>query len=258
MAAPLYDVPSGGIARLRLCATDITRLYRLKVGDTPSTVLALDGNPLEAPQSFELVVLAPGQRADIAVLMPSEEGRVVNIVDFSSQQPTILARLRAAGTSRRRDLRELAPLPKNPIAEPDLTAAGEVTLALTASAEQIAKSAFCGNLGYALWAINGTPWPGSSPDPLAPLFEMKLGRSYLVQIHNRTPHAHPVHLHGLSFRLLHSDRRSLPSIFTDTVLVLPDERVTVALVADNPGDWLLHCHVIEHQETGMTAFIRIT
>jgi FtsP/CotA-like multicopper oxidase with cupredoxin domain len=62
----------------------------------------------------------------------------------------------------------------------------------------------------------------------------------------------------MSFQLLRSDRRTLPALVTDTALVLPDERMEVALVADNPGDWLLHCHVIEHQETGMTGFIRVT
>ena len=61
----------------------------------------------------------------------------------------------------------------------------------------------------------------------------------------------------MSFKLLRSDKRELPPIWTDTALIYPDERIDVALVADNPGDWLLHCHVIEHQETGMTGYIRV-
>ena len=36
-----------------------------------------------------------------------------------------------------------------------------------------------------------------------------------------------------------------------------DEVVEIALVADNPGDWAFHCHVIEHQKTGLTGFIRV-
>ena len=28
-------------------------------------------------------------------------------------------------------------------------------------------------------------------------------------------------------------------------------------VADNPGDWAFHCHVIEHQKTGLAGFVRI-
>ena len=31
----------------------------------------------------------------------------------------------------------------------------------------------------------------------------------------------------------------------------------IAFVADNPGDWMLHCHVLEHQATGMMATFRV-
>ena len=43
-----------------------------------------------------------------------------------------------------------------------------------------------------------------------------------------------------------------------TVLLAPKERVTVAFVADNPGDWKFHCHLIEHQETGMLSYLRVS
>jgi FtsP/CotA-like multicopper oxidase with cupredoxin domain len=255
---PGYDAPSGGLVRLRLAATDVTRVYRLALEGAEAVIVALDGNPLArplAPAGNEM--LAPGQRMDLVVRMPDEEGRTVELRDHSSQAAATLARLRAAGASRRRDLRDVVPLPANPIPAADLSSATAIALELTATAEQVARSAYCGDLGLSFWAINGKPWPGSSPDPLAPLVELKLGRSYVLRLHNRTPQAHPIHLHGMSFRLLQSDRRELPSVYTDTALIQSDERIEVALVADNPGDWLLHCHVIEHQETGMTGFVRV-
>jgi FtsP/CotA-like multicopper oxidase with cupredoxin domain len=43
----------------------------------------------------------------------------------------------------------------------------------------------------------------------------------------------------------------------DTVLMSPEERVEVALVADNPGDWMLHCHILEHQDGGMMTTLRV-
>jgi len=43
----------------------------------------------------------------------------------------------------------------------------------------------------------------------------------------------------------------------DTVLVRPREQVRVAFVANNPGDWMLHCHVMEHQVGGLMATIRV-
>ena len=41
------------------------------------------------------------------------------------------------------------------------------------------------------------------------------------------------------------------------LLVDPDETVEVAFVADNPGDWLFHCHILEHMEAGMYATLRV-
>jgi len=42
------------------------------------------------------------------------------------------------------------------------------------------------------------------------------------------------------------------------VLVLPNESVTVGFVDDNPGNWMINCHVIEHQETGMMGWFRVS
>ena len=39
----------------------------------------------------------------------------------------------------------------------------------------------------------------------------------------------------------------------DTVVVRPMETVDVAMLADNPGDWVLHCHNLEHEEHGLMA-----
>ena len=36
-----------------------------------------------------------------------------------------------------------------------------------------------------------------------------------------------------------------------------DETVEIAFVADNPGSWLFHCHILEHHEAGMGAVINV-
>ncbi len=258
LRAPTYDVPAGGLIRVRLAVTDVSRIYRLAVDGAAARIIALDGNPLREPRGLDVEPIGPGQRMDLVMRVDNSEESLATILDHSVQPPAPLARLRSVGPSLRRDLRDVTALPPNPIAEPDLSAAQTIPVALTASAEKAARNAFCGDLGYAFWALNGIAGAGESPDPFRPLAELKLGRSYVFEIHNRTPHAHPVHLHGMSFWPLRSDRRTLALPPTDTILVFPDERVDIALVADNPGDWLLHCHIIEHQATGMTGVIRVT
>jgi len=66
-------------------------------------------------------------------------------------------------------------------------------------------------------------------------------------------------LHGHSFRVL--SRNGNPTRhreWLDTVMLEPRERAEIAFVADNPGDWMFHCHVLEHQASGMMSCIRVT
>jgi FtsP/CotA-like multicopper oxidase with cupredoxin domain len=77
-------------------------------------------------------------------------------------------------------------------------------------------------------------------------------------LRNQTAWFHPIHVHGHSFRLLSRKGRALSRRdLADTTLLAPRETAEIAFVADNPGDWMFHCHVLEHQATGMMATIRV-
>jgi FtsP/CotA-like multicopper oxidase with cupredoxin domain len=78
-----------------------------------------------------------------------------------------------------------------------------------------------------------------------------------MEIINATPHPHPIHMHGNTFKVISSNKGKVLPHFADTALVAPKERLKVAFVADNPGAWMLHCHIIEHQETGMMGYVEI-
>ncbi len=253
----VQDAPSGGLVRIRLAATDVTRIYNLKLDGAEGLVVALDGQPVPEPYALDVVVLSPGQRLDVVVRMPDREGAVVRIMDYRPSTPKSVASLRAVGTSLRRSLGDVPALAPNPNAEPDLSAATDIPLVLSATAEEAARDSICGTLGYSFWAINKVPWPGDSADPMAPLAEMKLGRTYVLNLENVTPHAHPIHLHGMNFHVLSSSKGPVAPLVSDTYLMLPDEKVRLAVVADNPGDWVFHCHIIEHQKTGMTGYFRV-
>lgn len=254
---PQYDAPSGGLVRLRVAITDVTRIYSFRVQGADATVIAIDGNPV--PQAFplDLIQLGPGQRLELAVRMPDNEGALVGLQDIRGTKSAVLATLRSTGASLRRDMRDLAPLEPNPIEHVDVAAAQHIRLALSATAENGSKDSICGSLGYSFWAINRVPWPGDTPDPTAPLAELKLGKSYVIDMENLTPQVHPIHLHGMSFKVLSSSKRQVQPQISDTYLIEADEKVQLGFVADNPGDWLLHCHIIEHQKTGMTSYLRV-
>lgn len=254
---PQYDAPSGGLVRLRVAITDVTRIYSFRVQGADATVIAIDGNPLPKPFPLDLIQLGPGQRLELAIRMPDNEGALVSLEDIRGTKSAVLATLRSSGASLRRDARDLAPLEANPIEHVDVASAQHIRLALSATAENVAADSICGSLGYSFWAINKVPWPGDTPDPTAPLAELKLGKSYVIDMENLTPHAHPIHLHGMSFTVLSSSKRQVQPLISDTYLIQADEKVQLGFVADNPGDWLLHCHIIEHQKTGMTSYLRV-
>lgn len=255
---PAFDAPAGGLVRVRLAATDVTRIYILKLDGAEAKIVALDGQPLAAPLPLDQVTIGPGQRLDLVIRMPDSEEQTVSISDIRPSTAKVIATFRATGASLKRDLRDVRPLAANPWTPPDLKSAETIPLVLSATAENAAKESFCGSLGYSFWAINKVPWPGDTADPMAPLAELKRGRSYILNLENLTPHLHPIHLHGMNFQVIASNTRTVAPLISDTYLVLPDEKVQLALVADNPGDWVLHCHIIEHQKTGMTSYIRVT
>jgi FtsP/CotA-like multicopper oxidase with cupredoxin domain len=254
---PQYDAPAGGLVRLRIAATDVTRIYSIALEGAAADVIALDANPVQTPFPLDILDVGPGQRVDLVLRMPDSEGATVTLRNVRGNNPWTIATFRSTGASLKRDLRDVTPLPANPIAETDLSTAQRIPLDFTATAEHAPSPSLCGTLGYTFWAINKVPWPGDTPDPVSPLADLKPGKSYVLQVANRTPHAHPIHLHGMSFRILTSNKRAFLPPPTDTILLLPDEQVELGLVADNIGDWVLHCHIIEHQKTGMTGYFRV-
>ncbi|MEM6659694.1 MAG: multicopper oxidase family protein [Pseudomonadota bacterium] len=261
--APVYDHAAGGLVRMRVANTDTTRIYRLHLEGSDARIIAWDGYPVDIevamPSANDPLLIGPGQRVDFAVRMPAGEGQTVDLMaKFPGQKHRAMTRLRAVGTSLGRELRALRPLPANPAARPDLTNADlfEFVFGWTPEGGK-PNNGFCGSLGYNFWSVNRKPWPGDAAPGTGPLATLELGKSYVLRLRNESPNLHPIHLHGLVFVPLQSNLRRLQPLLTDTMLLLKDEVVDIALVADNPGDWAFHCHVIEHQKTGLTGYIRV-
>jgi FtsP/CotA-like multicopper oxidase with cupredoxin domain len=226
-------------------------------------VIALDGHPLATPMALptreeDALILSAGQRVDVALRMPDGEGEIVEVMSDAPGGPRRMARLRATGSSLHRDLAELSPLPANAISELDMMNARLEEFVFGWSPQGDApNNGFCGTLGYTFWSINRKPWPGDAATGTGPLATFKRGETAVLRLRNESPNAHPIHLHGLTFRVIASNQRAVSSHWTDTALLQKGETVDVAFVADNPGDWAFHCHVIEHQKTGLAGYVRV-
>ncbi|MBS4045100.1 MAG: multicopper oxidase family protein [Alphaproteobacteria bacterium] len=264
-----FAVTAGERIRLRLVNTANARIFDLRFSDHAPWIVALDGHPLDAPLQLgpqDRVTLGPGMRVDLIVDLTGIPGTRFPIFDRDFQgrehRLTDFAYVDAPAMAAKN--RAEPKLAANPVTEPDLKTAERLPLLLG------------GGMGvpYALkvdggpeldmrqawdkhrmaWSLNGEAMQDhSGHHGHAPLFSLKRGRSYLIEASNDTSWPHPVHLHGHVFRVLTQPGRP----WRDTVLLQPGEKAQLALVADNPGHWMLHCHILEHQAAGMMATVSV-
>ncbi len=95
------------------------------------------------------------------------------------------------------------------------------------------------------------------------LFEGQAGEVEEWEVFNNSHMDHPFHVHGTHFQVIatrdaEGEWRDAPWLaWKDTVNLAPYQRLKLRMVFREPGDWLLHCHIIEHEELGMMATVRI-
>jgi FtsP/CotA-like multicopper oxidase with cupredoxin domain len=252
-----FPVRAGERIRLRLINASNARIYGLSFEGHQPWLIALDGQPVP-PHRSARVVLGPGMRADVILDCEAAAGSVHRVIDgFYRQRAYELLKLQYSSAKPIRQSSAAAPrLPPNPVAVPDLAKAekqrivfgGGMMGAMPRQAEH--RGLF--------WTVNGKPVPEHDHHH-APLATLVRGRSYLIEMVNDTSWHHPIHLHGHVFRIVSRNGDELPRPeWGDTVLLDPKSRAEIALVADNSGDWMLHCHVLEHQATGMMAVVRVS
>lgn len=266
---PVLKAPGGGDVRLRLMNIDNSRVNQIGLVGAEAAVIATDGQAV-APFPFKTWRLGSAMRLDLCVRMPAP-GQTVQIVDYFAPEPVLLATLKATAPAVVRGTFDPAPLFAPDIAAPDLRNAirKQIDFSSTATAtpnlidlpngQKLDLSDELCLSDKTFWAINKSSWPEDGHKTLpAPLLNLKKDQTYIFELRNLTPHMHPIHIHGHTFLYLKSNKRSLPQHYTDTVLLKPKERIEVAFKADNPGDWMFHCHIIEHAETGMKSLLRVT
>jgi manganese oxidase len=92
--------------------------------------------------------------------------------------------------------------------------------------------------------FNGRAFPGTAP------LVAKYGDRVRIRFGNLSPmEHHPIHLHGFYWNITEMDGLQVPEAaqqLGNTVLVAVGQTRTVEFIADNPGDWAMHCHMTHH------------
>ncbi len=246
--------------RLRLVNVSNARIYDLAFDGLQGVVVALDGQPLEAPIQADRLVLAPAQRADLILDVTAAEGDAGALAMQSRDQLYVLARFPVAGAARKTRLPAPDALPANPVpALGDLETAKRVDLLMEGGAMGRMRGAMLnGSMrdmrelvsNNMFWAFNGV-----AGLPEEPLLTAERGETVRIKIINDTSFPHAMHLHGFHFRKIEEDGTRGP--LRDTLLVERGEVAEIAFVADNAGDWLLHCHMLEHTAAGMSTWLKV-
>lgn len=260
-------VRAGERIRLRLINAANARIFALRFRGHHSLVIARDGQPLEPYEPGGPIIIGPAQRFDIILDMTGEPGERYSVIDVNyPQSPSRLTNIIYEAKSRIDTVYDEFPgLMKNQMHSPDLNDPFVQRIDLKGGDLGQLKEAKFGDqqleitrlylLGK-MWAINDIANNGYTD---VPLFSVKRGRTVILDFRNHSAWPHPMHLHGHHFKVIeHSRDREVVGKWLDTVMLGPEESAKVAFVADNPGGWLFHCHILGHAKAGMMSVIRVT
>jgi FtsP/CotA-like multicopper oxidase with cupredoxin domain len=132
---------------------------------------------------------------------------------------------------------------------------GRDVLAPATGAEHRFDLVLSGGMGHGgdRWTINNKVYPHTDRLGVAE------GDRVLVRFRNMSPEAHPMHLHGQSFKVLAVNGVALAApLVKDSVDVEAHMgSVVVEFTTTSPGDWLFHCHKPMHMEGGMASVVAV-
>ncbi len=246
-------VRQGERVRLRLINASADHTHVIRLAGHTLQVTHTDGNPLVQAVAVDAVPIAPSERYDVQFVADrpgawflhcaepghARAGEQVLVVyegyEEARPEPPVEG---VTGLSLwhygRGQGRDVLPHPSGPERTFDLTLSG-------------------GMMGSDVWTINGKQYPKTEP------LRLRKGDRVLVQLHNMSMEAHPMHLHGQSFKVLAvNGRRFSQPIVKDSVDVDAHMgAVVIEFTAHNPGDWFFHCHKPMHMAGGMITLAQV-
>jgi FtsP/CotA-like multicopper oxidase with cupredoxin domain len=254
-----FPVATGERIRLRLLNIANSRIMTLLFNQPDISVIAVDGQPVKPyPLNSNVITLAPGQRADLMIDISAESGSSSPIELLVRDNAYEVATFEIAGTAKRQSpLETPIALPDNPLNRLALpNDFVHIPLHLGGGAMgRMEKATYQGKeMGIReliehkkVWAMNGIVGL-----PEAPLFSVKRGTAISLDIENDNAWPHAMHVHGHHF----IDVKNTGE-WRDTALYDRGDKRSLKLIADNPGKWLIHCHMIEHQASGMVTWFEV-
>ena len=238
-AATTFTAKPGQRVRIRIIDAGADTAFRVALAEHTMTVTHTDGYPV-TPVDVDALLLGMGERYDVIVTAKDGVFPLVAVAEGKNALARALLRTEAG------DVPDPAFAPRElggRVGTVDNFVAADSVLLPPGGPEVNLAALLGGGMMDYTWTINGRPYDQSEP------LTVRQGQRARLTFSNTTMMWHPMHLHGHTFQVVKPD--GAPGPRKDTVIVLPMRSLAVDVVADNSGDWMLHCHNGYHQESGM-------
>lgn len=236
----VIPVEKGGRVRVRIINGATATAFTLDFGELEGMLIAVDGQPI-LPIKGHRFPLSMGQRIDVRLELPREARAfpILALREGAKERAGFILRPPGAEVAKAASAgNEDAPVL-------DLALESQLKAAAPLAGRPVQKRfdmVLAGDMAAYRWTLATTP-----------NLAVDHGDRVEVTLRNISMMAHPMHLHGHHFQVVAIDDRRIAGAVRDTVLVTPQHSVTIAVDANNPGQWAFHCHHLYHMATGMMA-----
>jgi len=248
--AASMSVRPGERIRLRLLNVANGRVFSPDFSALNARVIAADGMYASAPFTPSGLEISPGNRLDLDITFPPElKGQRITVSDRFTGQPNRLVEIQIDGDA---------------VPTPDFASPAAAHVPEWKNSDNILPrvelrlNARAGGPFGIQWTLNDKAMDhdhGMHGD--IPYF-LPIGRWSKLRFTNESYRLHPMHIHGMFFKLLSCNgQRIYEPHWRDTVLVHPREMVEVGVIPQDEGKWMLHCHILEHAESGMMTLVEV-
>jgi FtsP/CotA-like multicopper oxidase with cupredoxin domain len=242
-----------GLYRLQILNASLFSSYDFALSDgRPLVQIGTGSGLLPHAVTRQDILLGPAQRADVVVDFRGEAGTGVLLSSIKrsdgsttgiGSREAALMKFRVHGTTDQRahipfQLAHIAPI----------RAPKRIAMTWTFGVSRDSQGSY--------WSINGRRF-----DPRRVDHTVRLGQAERWRIRNTSDTTHYVHLHEELWRTVERDGKAPPPWergYEDTWRLDPGESVVVAArFTDFTGDFMIHCHMLDHEDDGMMATFRV-
>ena len=239
------------------------------------TVVATDGGLLKNPVKLEHIKLGAAERVEIVVDFSKDTvGDSVKLISRAFEDDNMgMGNMNGNSMSMGRSPNgtavdimqfDVAKVEKDEVKlyttlsdKAEITKRLDPSLADNAGAEREFVMTMKRGNGMMTFVINGKAFDANRIDEF-----IKSNSTEIWTLKNDSPMAHPFHAHAIQYQIL--DRDGIPASGTDlgwkdTFLVKPNETVRIIGKFEpvNEGDYMYHCHILEHEDAGMMGYFRV-